>query len=100
MSYAVPVSFSSSSVISEVSFHFFLALPPSFAEFAILGYIDFASILLAIGITIIATGISATDAPGGLAAVTWELWPAAETSFYEAFLSITDEATPAKVMQS
>jgi len=69
---------------------FFLALPPSFAEFAILGYIDFASILLAIGITIIATGVSATDAPGGMAAVDWALWPAEETSFYQAFLSITN----------
>jgi hypothetical protein len=77
------------SVVSAIVL-FFLALPPSFAEFAILGYIDFASILLAIGITIIATGISATDAPGGLAAVSWELWPAAETSFYQAFLSITN----------
>lgn len=77
------------SVISAIVL-FFLALPPSFAEFAILGYIDFASILLAIGITIIATGVSATDAPGGLAAVNWELWPAPETSFYQAFLSITN----------
>ena len=77
------------SVVSAIVL-FFLALPPSFAEFAILGYIDFASILLAIGITIIATGISATDAPGGLAAVSWELWPAPETSFYQAFLSITN----------
>jgi hypothetical protein len=77
------------SVVSAIVL-FFLALPPSFAEFAILGYIDFASILLAIGITIIATGISSTDAPGGLAAVSWELWPAAETSFYQAFLSITN----------
>jgi len=77
------------SVVSAIVL-FFLALPPSFAEFAILGYIDFASILLAIGITIIATGVSSTDAPGGLAAVTWELWPAADTSFYQAFLSITN----------
>lgn len=77
------------SVVSAVVL-FFLALPPSFAEFAILGYIDFASILLAIGITIIATGISAGDAAGGLAAVDWQLWPAEGTSFYSAFLSITN----------
>lgn len=77
------------SVVSAVVL-FFLALPPSFAEFAILGYIDFASILLAIGITIIATGISASDATGGLAAVDWQLWPAEGTSFYSAFLSITN----------
>jgi hypothetical protein len=77
------------SVVSAIVL-FFLALPPSFAEFAILGYIDFASILLAIGITIIATGVSSTDAPGGLAAVDWSLWPQEGTSYYAAFLSITN----------
>ena len=40
---------------------FLVALPPTFAEFAILGYIDFVSIIIAIGITIIATGIKAGD---------------------------------------
>jgi hypothetical protein len=34
-----------------------LAIPPSFAEVAILGYIDFISIVAAITVTIIATGI-------------------------------------------
>jgi hypothetical protein len=77
------------SVVSAIVL-FFLALPPSFAEFAILGYIDFASIVIAIGITIIATGTSATDAPGGLAAVDWTLWPSPDTTFYAAFLSITN----------
>lgn len=67
-----------------------VALPPTFAEFAILGYIDFVSIILAIGITIIATGIEATNAPGGLSAVDWTLWPAAGTTFYSAFLSVTN----------
>ncbi|KAI7273083.1 hypothetical protein KC335_g3622 [Hortaea werneckii] len=56
------------SVVSTVVL-FFLALPPSFAEFAILGYIDFVSILLAIGITIVATRVSASDTAGGLVAV-------------------------------
>ncbi|KAF4945020.1 hypothetical protein FGADI_12279 [Fusarium gaditjirri] len=42
-----------------------LAIPPSFTEIAILGYIDFISIILAIGITMIATGIQRSDAPGG-----------------------------------
>lgn len=68
----------------------FLALPPTFAEFAILGYIDFVSILIAIGITIISTGIQAHNAPGGLAAVTWSAWPPPETTFYKAFLSTTN----------
>lgn len=67
-----------------------LALPPSFAEFAILGYIDFISIIIAIMVTIIATGVQAHNAPGGLAAVTWSAWPPADTTFYEAFLATTN----------
>ena len=69
---------------------FCLALPPSFTEFAILGYIDFVSILIAIGVTIIATGIEASNAPGGLSAVTWSVWPPPGTTFYSAFLSTTN----------
>jgi hypothetical protein len=67
-----------------------LALPPTFAEFAILGYIDFVSIIAAILITIIATGIQAHDAPGGLSAVNWSAYPPPETTFYEAFLATTN----------
>lgn len=67
-----------------------LALPPTFAEFAILGYIDFASIIIAIMITIISTGIQAHNAPGGLSAVNWSVWPPPETTFYQAFLSTTN----------
>lgn len=67
-----------------------LALPPSFAEFAILGYIDFVSIIVAILVTIIATGIQAHNAPGGLAAVPWSAWPPEGTTFYEAFLATTN----------
>ena len=48
-----------------------LALPPTFHEFAILGYIDFASIIVAIFITMVATGVEASNAPGGLSAVPW-----------------------------
>lgn len=69
---------------------FLVALPPSFAEFAILGYIDFVSIIIAIGITIIATGVEASNAPGGLNAVKWSVWPPPDTTFYEAFLSTTN----------
>jgi hypothetical protein len=69
---------------------FFLALPPTFTEFAILGYIDFASILLAIGITIIATGVNASNAPGGISGVGWRLWPAEDITFASAFLSVTN----------
>lgn len=67
-----------------------LALPPSFAEFAILGYIDFVSIIAAILVTIIATGVQAHNAPGGLNAVNWSAWPPAGTTFYEAFLATTN----------
>ena len=67
-----------------------LAVPPSFAEVAILGYVDFVSIILAIGITIIATGIEASDSPGGLAAVQWSAWPKPDITFYEAFIAITN----------
>ncbi|KAJ4371153.1 hypothetical protein N0V83_004369 [Neocucurbitaria cava] len=67
-----------------------LALPPTFAEFAILGYIDFVSIITAILVTIIATGVQAHNAPGGLSAVNWSAWPPADTSFYEAFLATTN----------
>jgi amino acid permease len=67
-----------------------LALPPSFAEFAILGYIDFVSIIAAILVTIIATGVQAHNAPGGLSAVNWSAWPPADTTFYEAFLATTN----------
>ncbi|KAI0484107.1 transmembrane amino acid transporter protein-domain-containing protein [Xylariaceae sp. FL0804] len=61
-----------------------LAIPPSFAEVAILGYIDFASIILAIGITIIATGVQ-RDGP-----VDWSLWPAEGTTFVKAFIAVTN----------
>ena len=67
-----------------------LALPPTFAEFAILGYIDFVSIIVAIIITIIATGIQAHNAPGGLSAVPWSAMPPEGTTFYEAFLATTN----------
>ncbi|TPX12839.1 uncharacterized protein E0L32_006719 [Thyridium curvatum] len=67
-----------------------LAIPPSFAEVAILGYIDFVSIILAIGITIIATGVESNEAPGGLAAVAWSAWPKDGLTFAEAFIAITN----------
>ncbi|KAJ5953147.1 hypothetical protein N7454_000043 [Penicillium verhagenii] len=67
-----------------------LAVPPSFTEMAVLGYIDFASIIIAIGITVIATGVDASNAPEGLAAVNWSAWPKEGISFYEAFVSVTN----------
>jgi len=68
----------------------FLAIPPSFAEVAILGYIDFVSIILAIGITMIATGVAAGKAPGGLEAVNWSAWPKEDITFADAFNAVTN----------
>jgi hypothetical protein len=69
---------------------FVIALPPSFSEFAILGYIDFVSILVAIGITIIATGIRAAQSTTGLAGVPWTVWPPEDMTFHSAFLATTN----------
>lgn len=63
-----------------------LAVPPSFAEVAILGYIDFASIIIAIGITIIGTGVE--SARGEFAASDWSAWPKEGLTFVEAFVAI------------
>lgn len=67
-----------------------VAIPPSFAEVAILGYIDFASIVLAIGITMIATGVQASDAPGGLSNVDWSAWPKEGITFADAMIAVTN----------
>ncbi|WAO96568.1 Aa-trans domain-containing protein [Fusarium falciforme] len=67
-----------------------LAIPPSFTEVAILGYIDFVSIIAAIGITVIATGIQASDSPGGLSGVGWSAWPKEDLSFSEAFVAVSN----------
>lgn len=77
------------SVISAIIL-FCLAIPPTFAEFAILGYIDFISIIVAIGLTIIATGVEASNSAGGLSAVDWSVWPPEDMTFSSAFLSVTN----------
>lgn len=61
-----------------------LAIPPSFAEVAILGYIDFVSIVLAIGITIIATGVQRGD----ITTAAWSAWPKEGVTFAECFIAI------------
>ncbi|KAI1266170.1 transmembrane amino acid transporter protein-domain-containing protein [Xylariaceae sp. FL1019] len=66
---------------------FLLALPPSFAEVAILGYIDFVSIILAIGITIIATGVQRSEMS---MAADWSAYPAPDTDFVKAFIAVTN----------
>jgi hypothetical protein len=67
-----------------------VALPPSFSEVAILGYIDFVSIILAVGVTVIATGVQAGKLDGGLSAVNWSAWPKEDINFTEAFIAITN----------
>ncbi|KAF4487785.1 N amino acid transport system [Fusarium agapanthi] len=67
-----------------------VAIPPSFAEVAILGYIDFVSIAIAVTITIIATGIQAGDSAGGMSSVDWSAWPKDNLSFTDAFIAITN----------
>ncbi|KAM0702650.1 hypothetical protein Q7P35_010081 [Cladosporium inversicolor] len=67
----------------------FLAIPPSFADIAILGYIDFASIVLAIGITMIATGVQDRGSLGDLEPyVAWSAWPKEGITFEEAIVSV------------
>ncbi|KAI7221023.1 N amino acid transport system protein [Hortaea werneckii] len=77
------------SVISAIIL-FAVALPPTFSEFAWLGYIDFASIIAAILITIISTGVSAGSQPGGMSAVNWSAWPPEDVTFHSAFVSVTN----------
>ncbi|PYH92264.1 N amino acid transport system protein [Aspergillus ellipticus CBS 707.79] len=67
-----------------------LSIPSSFADMSWLGYLDFASILAAIGITIIATGIRGHDAPGGLAAVDWSSMPQGDPTFSDGFIAISN----------
>lgn len=62
-----------------------LALPNTFHGATYLGYIDFISIIAAILITMISTGVTASSAPGGLSAVQWSALPPASTDFVTAF---------------
>ncbi len=64
-----------------------LAIPPSFADVAILGYIDFVSIMAAIGITVIATGVTFGQA-GSMAE--WSAWPKDDINFTDGFIAISN----------
>ncbi|OOF96462.1 hypothetical protein ASPCADRAFT_206643 [Aspergillus carbonarius ITEM 5010] len=77
------------SVVSAVIL-LLLSIPSSFADMAWLGYVDFISIVAAIGITIIATGVRGTDSPGGLAAVDWSALPQGDPSFSDGFIAISN----------
>ncbi|KAF7558592.1 hypothetical protein G7046_g5557 [Stylonectria norvegica] len=68
---------------------FALAIPRSFTEVAILGYVDFASIILAIGVTIVATAVQGSNPASEIAlSPTWSAWPKENLSFPEAFISV------------
>ncbi|KAH6977521.1 transmembrane amino acid transporter protein-domain-containing protein [Ilyonectria sp. MPI-CAGE-AT-0026] len=75
------------SVVSGILL-FVLAIMPSFTEAAILGYLDLVSVVSAIGITIIASGIEAADSPGGLGNVNWSAWPAPDATFKDGMVAI------------
>jgi amino acid permease len=75
------------SVVSAVIL-LLLSIPSSFADMAFLGYVDFVSIVAAIGITIIATGIKSNDS--GLSTVDWSALPHGDPSFSDAFIAITN----------
>ncbi|KDN36489.1 hypothetical protein K437DRAFT_260112 [Tilletiaria anomala UBC 951] len=77
------------SVVSAILL-FVLALPPSFTEFAILGVIDFISLIAAVVITMIATGIQATNLPGGRSTVDWHAFPQEKPSFVQAFVAVSN----------
>lgn len=67
-----------------------LAIPPTFADVAILGYVDFVSIILAIGVTMVGTGIQQAHMPGGLAASDWSYWPTEDVTFPKAAVAISN----------
>lgn len=69
---------------------FLIAIPPSFTELALFGYIDFVSIILAIGITMISTGIQAGNSTEGLSGVNWSAWPREDVSFKSAMIAVTN----------
>ncbi|KAF5024161.1 hypothetical protein F66182_3796 [Fusarium sp. NRRL 66182] len=76
------------SVVSGILL-FLLAIMPSFTEAAILGYIDLMSVVSAIGITVIATGIAAGGQPGGVSGGgSWSAWPDPDATFKDGMVAI------------
>lgn len=68
---------------------FLFALPPTFADFAWLGYIDFASIVVVIVATFVLTGVDTqNNKPGGLAGVDWSVLPPPGTTFAQAMNAV------------
>ncbi|KAJ6191555.1 hypothetical protein N7519_001576 [Penicillium mononematosum] len=67
-----------------------LAIPPTFADIAILGYIDVASIFTAIGITMIATGVQSTRDNNSSPGSDWSAWPKENVSFSTAMVAMNN----------
>lgn len=66
-----------------------LAIPPSFSDVAILSYVDFASILLAIGITVVGTGVQRSE-HSAESPSPWSAWPKYDLTLSEAIVTITN----------
>lgn len=77
------------SVVSAIIL-FAFAVPPSFAEISVLGYIDFTSIIVAIGISIIATGVQTHESTS--TSPPWSAWPKENLTLSEAFVAISNIA--------
>ncbi|OJJ53775.1 hypothetical protein ASPSYDRAFT_1163065 [Aspergillus sydowii CBS 593.65] len=73
------------SVVSAVAL-FAFAIPPSFADISMFGYVDFASIIVAIGVTMIATGVQQTSSASASASA----WAKPNLTLSEAFVSISN----------
>lgn len=73
---------------------FLLGLPKTFHKMAILAYVDFASIILAVLVTVIVCAIESHNKPGGWAATRWYAFlPANDrASFVDCTISITNLA--------
>lgn len=67
---------------------FTLAIMPSFTEAAILGYIDLLSVLSAIGVAVVASGVNAANSAGGLTSVNWSAWPDPDADFNDCMVAI------------
>ena len=67
-----------------------LAIPPSFVDVAILGYIDFTSIVIAIVVTMIATGVQYNGGLGDGSAdyLAWSAWPKQDITFTDAIVAL------------
>lgn len=67
-----------------------LAIPRTFTDMAILGYLDTFSILSAISITVIATGVQSAQHQTGSSYSDWSAWPKENTDIANAMVAINN----------